>query len=291
MTRDVTEADLRRQLMEQLQLLVLLAEAYDRGIEASSKLMATVIATLFHDGKRSNSRSLLSLLGRKAGLKMLEIAIPKELIPPGAWYGTPCRLVGIGPPYGHCPLYDGAESRFMPFDEWWNDIVYTEPPLPTRDERGRWVVVIGRRPPGHVPNTYSRKGLVTTMRDKDGGGHVDRTLPEAYARLSRDNVTGGTFRGFRQVGTIERAAIRQIAQEVLRTLLPSQTTHPPGSISPAARAVLRILEVAPGSAEDLYRETKVPTVVIDAALAELRSEGRVEEVDPKKWRARPTGSR
>jgi len=223
MKRDVTRQDLERQLGDQLQLLALLARGYDTGNEASSKLMATVIATLFHDGVRSDSRSLLSLLGRKADLNMRDLGLPVDPTPPGrlVFSAMPCRLVGIGPPYGHCPLYDACADppRFVPFDHWWNEVIYTEPPLPTRGERGRWSVVIPIQPVKE-PRTYSRSGLVRAMRDKDGGAHVDPELPEAYARLSRDNVAGGTFSGFAHVGTIERAAVRQIAHEVIRTLLP-----------------------------------------------------------------------
>jgi hypothetical protein len=61
---------------------------------------------------------------------------------------------------------------------------------------------------------------------------------------------------------------------------------PSRDLSPLARVVYRVLEVAEGTAEDLARETKLPVGVVDAALAELRAAGRAEEFAAARWRAR-----
>ena len=39
-------------------------------------------------------------------------------------------------------------------------------------------------------NIFTRKDLVRNVTDKDGGAHVDPSLQEAYANLSRFNLTG-----------------------------------------------------------------------------------------------------
>jgi hypothetical protein len=61
----------------------------------------------------------------------------------------------------------------------------------------------------------------------------------------------------------------------------------PVALSALARIVLRALEIAPGTPEELARETKLPAGVVDSALAELRNAGRTEEFEPKRWRTPP----
>jgi DNA-binding IclR family transcriptional regulator len=58
----------------------------------------------------------------------------------------------------------------------------------------------------------------------------------------------------------------------------------PPDLSPLARVVYRVLEVAEGTAEDLARETKLPVAVVDSALAELRGAGLAEELETRRWR-------
>jgi hypothetical protein len=57
-------------------------------------------------------------------------------------------------------------------------------------------------------------------------------------------------------------------------------------LSPLARVVYRVLEVAPGTPEELARETHLPAGVVDAAPAELRGAGLAEELAPGRWRVR-----
>jgi hypothetical protein len=59
---------------------------------------------------------------------------------------------------------------------------------------------------------------------------------------------------------------------------------PSPDLSPLAQVVYRVLEVAPGTVDELAAETKLPAGVIDAALAELRSAGLAAEVEPGRWR-------
>lgn len=60
----------------------------------------------------------------------------------------------------------------------------------------------------------------------------------------------------------------------------------PTDLSPLARMVLAALQAGPGTAEELGRRTHLPPGVVDAALAELRSAGRAEEGEARRWRAR-----
>jgi predicted Rossmann fold nucleotide-binding protein DprA/Smf involved in DNA uptake len=53
----------------------------------------------------------------------------------------------------------------------------------------------------------------------------------------------------------------------------------PADLSPIARTVLLGLEAGPATAEELAATTHLPAGVVDAALAELRSAGRVEQAE------------
>ena len=70
---------------------------------------------------------------------------------------------------------------------------------------------------------FSRRDVVLSVADADGGAHVDPSLEGGYALLSRDNALRWTL----ETGTdsieivgAELAAVRQIAHEMLRSLDP-----------------------------------------------------------------------
>jgi hypothetical protein len=71
-------------------------------------------------------------------------------------------------------------------------------------------------------NTFTRKDLVLTIANTEGGAHVDPNLDQAYANLSRFHSLGWKFfRGdvaedFKNNPVL--SSIRQIAHEVLKTL-------------------------------------------------------------------------
>lgn len=56
------------------------------------------------------------------------------------------------------------------------------------------------------------------------------------------------------------------------------------TFSSLARVVFDFLRTAPGTVDDIARDTKLPLGVIEAALAELRSAGRAEKVEGERWR-------
>jgi hypothetical protein len=107
----------------------------------------------------------------------------------------------------YIPILDRQveEARWIDFDTWWNMVVI-------KDER---------------KNIFSRKDLVLNMADKDGGVHIDPVITEKYAAISRQNSLG--WRGsmnsasYKPIPYPERAAIRQIAHEVLKSIIPDYT--------------------------------------------------------------------
>ena len=97
--------------------------------------------------------------------------------------------------------------KYVDFEEWWDKDVFV-------DNKGR---------------RLSRGQLVLTVADQDGGAHVDPEIDGIYADLSRNNsLAWEAINGQekRPMEGPERAAIRQIAHEMLKTLKPRYSKKP-----------------------------------------------------------------
>jgi hypothetical protein len=165
-----SQDELRTELHEQLQALQSSCNGFDRGGLWEAKRLATIVDTLVHDRNRKTV-SLLSQLRVRDAMKFTSSRhewnnhsvtpqIPLVLI----------RHTSTGAAYE--PVLDKLPfpNAQLSFSKWW------EQPI-LRD--------IHRR-------DLSRKNLVCSLRDQDGGGHVDAKLTnEAYASLSR--VNGAPF--------------------------------------------------------------------------------------------------
>jgi hypothetical protein len=221
---DQSRADLKRHLQEQLSLLRVNAEAFDRGVEEASKVLAVVIRTLVHDTPKSPA--LLAQLGMLDSLSFLSTRIhddtPVRGILSAVWDAGLAHITLSGrdaparfePPLGGEDDDDEepswAPGQRLPFVDWWT----REPILViVRDERGI---------------AFCRKQFVLWLANKDGGGHVDPQLPSAYAAIARMNaagwfagagmVTTGSGPDVEPMGSPVPANVRQIAFEVESTL-------------------------------------------------------------------------
>lgn len=192
--------ELKRELVEQLQLLRHSCQAFDSGLEAVAKHISLSLRVLLHH--HGQSRALLDQLGLRGGRFFTSAPPlnPRNLL-------TECNLVLIragstGARY--LPLVAGGAPPFplqpIPFVDWWNDPVL-------KDNRSR---------------TFCRRELVLNVADTDGGAHVDPELEEAYMAISRENSLGwvfGTAEKFSALdGRPELACMRQIAHELLSTI-------------------------------------------------------------------------
>jgi len=193
-----TEEDLRDQLKVQIGFLVQSSDAYDRGNVDEAKRLAIALRILLHDKGRT-SVSLLTLLNKKDILfydTALEYNPNNLLSMPGL------VMLKAGPDGGEYipPLDMRCSKGKIPFPQWWSNIVVV-------DIKG---------------NKSTRKDLVLTVCEKDGGAHVDPKLDEAYYAFSRSNSLGwkyqkdGVVQDF--TGRPELASIRQVAYEVLKSL-------------------------------------------------------------------------
>jgi hypothetical protein len=200
----LSQSDLQEHLEEQLQFLEASAEAFDRGFEAEAKRLAVTIRVLVHD--TPNSRSVLGQLGMK-GCPFVDTAEPLD--PDNfAPYSGLVAVLGNLQGAKYVPFLDDIlhTNRTMPFEEWWAISVFID----------------GKR------RKFSRGELVLTAANQDGGAHVDPGLNGQYEALSKKNAMGVWFAACAKTGPManpERAAIRQIAHELLKTLRPGYSKN------------------------------------------------------------------
>jgi len=210
-----TDRELLSHLEEQVRFLLRSADAYDAGDEAEAKRLATAIRVLVHD--TAASHSLLTQIGIRS-LPFLDTAGP--LYPRNLASETRLTIMRIGPEGAswvpkNAMDYESAPIG-LPFERWWNAPVIK----------------------GQSGETYSRKDIVLSLADQDGGAHVDPAMNESYHRLSRGNALGWeAFAAGAEVGRPmegpELASVRQIAHELLLTIerrvpvaIPEDRRHP-----------------------------------------------------------------
>jgi hypothetical protein len=227
--------ELCEQLREQYGFLRRSADAYDSGFEGEAARLAVTLRVLLHDG--GSSRSLLGQLQVKDTLRFEDTALhPSPTLVQKAGlvmiqFTTRTEVRHVA------PLGDLPPLRIhppLPFEPWWT----------------------GRVIEGSQGRIYSRRDLVLTMANQDGGAHVDPDLDADYAALRRDSLgvthnpgSGGSGEsdavpdsvelafalqvgpdgrrpdvsesirtGNPAQGNVARATIRQIAYEVQKTM-------------------------------------------------------------------------
>lgn len=199
-----SEAELAAHLEEQLQFLEFSADAYDRGFEGEAKRLAVALRVLFHHYR--TSKALLAQLGRLEATRFFDSAFPDL---PGNTLTYAGLLVTAHTKQGakYLPMLDDQQigpGEWIPFQRWWNGIVFVD------NSRRR----------------ISRKDLVLSVADQDGGAHVDPGLNATYAALSRSNSIGwSVVKGGKEepMGPPHLAALRQITHESIKSLRPDYT--------------------------------------------------------------------
>ncbi len=216
MSIQITRKEFEQHLREQMGFLAASCDAFDKGNEAEAKRIAGIIRTLIHDTK--SSTSLLSHLGVKSALRLNDVIGPDFTNDPSqAIQGAPFQFhwhVQFGS--GLKISTDGTATfvpnlgeavRQLPFDDWW------EAPLMIRDLEGTSI-------------RLSRRDVVLTVANKQGGVHVDATLDADYVAVERNQAPMGTIT---RVTTISResvpitngpmlSTVRQIAHELVGTI-------------------------------------------------------------------------
>jgi hypothetical protein len=190
----LSESDYLQHLSEQLYFLKRSSEGFDKGFAIEAKQMAVTIRVLLHD--TPSSTSLLTHLGTKDKIYYFNTAIPNS---PFGLTGRRTTTEGGGRTEYYAPLDNLSDKRkerpWVTFNTWWENIN---------------VLSDGK-------NQFTRKKLVTTVANQDGGAHVDSKLNTPYSEVTRGNSLNVYHEG-KDVYGVELASIRQITFELLNSL-------------------------------------------------------------------------
>jgi len=194
-----TREDLLNHLEEQLSFLKSSTESFDKGFLGEAKRMAVVIRILLHDTK--HSKSLLNQLDMK-GNKFLDTAVaydPNNLIAQTLLLSI--QLTNNGSQFiANLDSIDKHQQKWIDFYEWWNKIVIAD----------------------KYQQTLTRKELILSLSDQDGGAHIDPKINEKYGHITRLNSLE-IFRNKdeKKQGPLKNShliSVRQITHEVIKTL-------------------------------------------------------------------------
>lgn len=141
--------ELVEQLRRQLKFIDTSCRAYDLGDVEEALRIAVSLRVLFHDTARSTS--LLTHLGKKSLVHLIStIGLGKtnEQLGSSIVLCIPVMLSmeGVRPPLG-----EGPPPRVVTCDAWWNEVVMSQ------NQR------------------FSRRDVVLSSANQDGGAHVDTT--------------------------------------------------------------------------------------------------------------------
>ncbi|MFW6195449.1 MAG: hypothetical protein ACOC5M_02895 [Chloroflexota bacterium] len=106
------------------------------------------------------------------------------------------------------PRFEGGPPKNISwrfFDNWWQQRIILEPPQHDRRRR-----------------SISRKELILAMANQDGGAHVDPSLDETYAAITRQHSLGlyaSSGRMVAPIGAPHEASAIQVGYEVLASLV------------------------------------------------------------------------
>ena len=199
----MTERDYSAQLKQQLEFLERSCALFDeRKYENEAIRMAVVVRTIFH--QTDNSTSLLSHLGNP--LVKIPSYIAKDFPSDKAIFfqGLSTAKIQHMVKADLVPILDDGPPTLieLTFQDWWDQIVWVS---------GEFKL--------------SRKQIVLYAANKDGGTHVDATLPESYSSfIDKDGymeIPVGTF-GNDKVMTYSfknthYSSLRQISWEVINS--------------------------------------------------------------------------
>lgn len=218
-------------LREHVDFVVRATDAHDAGHTSEITRCAVALKALFHSPPPA-----LSWLARADGLQgnFLSTALPSTADGVGRYGSLVITAHFDGRAIHLCPLDSSWYSRWIKFAEWWSEPVFV-------DEHRK---------------ELSRRDVVLTVAARDGGTNLDSNLTMAYARLLQfaagvtpsvvldvnaiPNATGPTGE---PVSNPERVALRQIAHEALRTLIPTyRKFHKPTTDSRLNAALAKAIE-------------------------------------------------
>lgn len=193
----VPVSKLQERFLEQLGFLRKSSREFDAGDFSESQRLALAVRVLLHTTK--TSKGLIDQLSLQDTL-FLSSGLPID----DANLLTQFSLAYVDVRHGSGrldPILDTAPwpKRWLKFEDWWHERVL-------RDTH---------------KHDFTRRDIVLSIADKDGGAHVDERLDEPYHRLVNEHSISTFFisKGVEQkFGNVEKVFARQIAWEVVVTL-------------------------------------------------------------------------
>tara|TARA_Y100001963_G_scaffold148356_1_gene226107 strand:- start:36 stop:833 length:798 start_codon:yes stop_codon:yes gene_type:complete len=201
---ELTTQELQEHLTDQLQFIESSITSFDNGFEGEIKRLAVSVRVLVHDTGKSTS--LLTLL-RQKNVDFIDTSIPFDENNKMTHSGLVQMSLGNRASKALPLLDDGPFSRMASFELWWNGIVFVD-----KDR-----------------NEFSRKDIVLSLSNKEGGAHVDKKLDRKYSDLRKNNSLGwiDVAADGKKTPSADQvpATMRQIAHETLKTLKPGYECH------------------------------------------------------------------
>lgn len=201
----ISADDLKVHFQEQLDFLQKSAHDFDEGDETEYKRIANALRILLHDSR--SCHSLIGQLSLKGTTRFFDCTIPlNDLAINSQSVGT-C-FAPTDSELKILPWLDSVPTinRRLDFDTWWENTTFI---LDANNNR------------------FSRRLLVTFVAEQGGGSHVDSSLGKEFSDLTKQGALGITYGSSPEdselVFGVERAALRQICHEVLKTFIPGYT--------------------------------------------------------------------
>lgn len=208
-----TQEERKQQLLTQMKALNDSCAAYDIGKEWEALRLATCVYNILYDSKKV--KSILQQMGVKDG-NTLMIASGFKVDPnflEGKYRTNPLiELKKTADEAKFVPIWQYYQKhdlkrpiRMLPFTEWWEeDVIYKD----------------------HDFN-LTRKQLIRTLRDQEGGSHFDDEISdENYVLLKKEVLFWFPDLGLVPIKGLELATMRQIASELNMTLIFGATNRP-----------------------------------------------------------------
>ena len=199
-----TIEEVQKAFSDQLKLLNRSCESYDKGASEEAVRIATSLKVFCHD--HGQNISLLKQLGIKDEMKFVSSWEGLDFTSiPGAF--SPLVILdtaGFYRPAFDMPIL--GKPRLLAFGEWWDEPVVSNGALQEKlNEHGI---------PVRNVETLSRKKLLATLRDKEGGSHYDDNLSGQMKKLFAGQSNPWRFGNDKNlISGIEAAITRQIAHE------------------------------------------------------------------------------
>lgn len=191
----LSKQELQEQWNNHMVFLESSCDSFDKGLFIEAKRLAVSLRVLFH--QTSKSFALCNQLNYENQLLLWSSAYlytPSNLL--SSW--TLLNVVlGEKGKMTYAPILKTNNGRtfFLNVDDWWNEIIF--------DDKN---------------NFFSRKDIVLSVANQDGGAHIAPEFKENYADILKRNSLGQfTINGEEIQPLINPvyAAVRQIAFEVL----------------------------------------------------------------------------